>query len=184
MSAVYGYISSMLSRQAVEHEIVSLERAGASVVYSESSFEEFNLRPALADLISDCTSDDLVIVMHLNRLGSKTDLIIETVSSILSAGAHLISLGDGLDTRKDKGIGMAFAALNSARDQLIGKGEPGLAEASARSRRPVGRPSVSSARLQYALSLVARGGSFSEAASRVGCSVSTIHRFHAAAKQS
>jgi DNA invertase Pin-like site-specific DNA recombinase len=185
MGMIYGYIGPTLSGRALDQEIMSLERAGATVVYFEGQIET-EKNKALKELISDCDVDDVVLVMHLSRFGDAVASIVQVVRAILRIGAHIRSLGDDLDTRGDfgSGIAIAFAALDENRRQMSGADGPGFREISEAPQRSVGRPSVSATRLHYALNLVARGRSFVEVANQIGCSVATIYRFQVASEQS
>lgn len=185
MGMIYGYIGSTISGRALDQEIISLERAGATVVYFEGQIES-EKNKALKELIADCEVDDVVLVMHLSRFGYAVDSIVQVVGAILRLGAHVRSLGDDLDTRSDcgSGIAIAFAALDENRRQISGFDETGSGEISEAPQRSVGRPSVSATRLHYALNLVARGRSFVEVANQIGCSVATIYRFQTASQQS
>jgi len=184
MGMIYGYIGPTLSGRTLDLEIISLERAGATVIYLEGQIDS-DKNKALKELIADCNVDDVVLVMHLSRFGDSVAFIVQVVRAVLRSGAHVRSLGDDLDTRSDLGFGIAiaFAALDENRRQMSGPDELGSGEISEASQRSVGRPSVSATKLHYALNLVARGRSFVEVADRIGCSVATIYRFQAASQQ-
>ena len=98
----------------------------APVEYADegvSGTKEAKDRPALAHLLADVRAGkvDAVIVLSLDRLGRRTQIVLSLVETFNTAGVNLVSCKESLDTSSAQGqfVLTMFAALSQLERDLI-----------------------------------------------------------------
>lgn len=109
-----------------------------------SGTKEAKDRPALAHLLADVRAGklDAVIVLSLDRLGRRTQIVLSLVEQLDAAGVKLISCKEGLDASSPQGafVLTMFAALAQLeRDMIAQRTRDALAELDRTTGDPGGR---------------------------------------------
>jgi DNA invertase Pin-like site-specific DNA recombinase len=127
-------------------------------------------RPGLRQALDYARDGDVLIVWKLDRLGRSLPHLIETVAALEKRGVGFRSLTEAIDTTTPGGrlVFHLFGALGQfERDLIQERTRAGLAAAAARGRKGGRKPVVSADKLARARSMVAKGLTVREAATRL-----------------
>jgi DNA invertase Pin-like site-specific DNA recombinase len=113
---------------------------------------------------------DVLIVWKLDRLGRSLPHLIETVTSLATRGVGFRSITEAIDTTTPGGrlVFHLFGALGQfERDLIQERTRAGLAAAAVRGRKGGRKPVVTGEKLRRARSIIAKGLTVREAATRL-----------------
>jgi DNA invertase Pin-like site-specific DNA recombinase len=144
--------------------------AGCSKIFEDRISGARADRPGLRKALDYARDGDVLIVWKLDRLGRSLPHLIETVAALEKQGVGFRSLTEAIDTTTPGGrlVFHLFGALGQfERDLIQERTRAGLAAAAARGRKGGRKPVVSADKLARARSMVAKGFTVREAATRL-----------------
>jgi DNA invertase Pin-like site-specific DNA recombinase len=175
-----GYIRVSSSEQTPALQSDALATAGVTKTYSDLGVSgSLASRPQLDALLEYVRDGDVVVVWKLDRLGRNTRHTLTLLATLAERGVGFRSLTEGLDSTGPMGRAMitiiaAFAELE--RDTIRERTVAGLAAAKARGRVG-GRPrALSTAKVEFAQTLRAKGHGAQAIADELGVSPASIYR--------
>jgi DNA invertase Pin-like site-specific DNA recombinase len=127
-------------------------------------------RVGLRSALEYVRDGDVLIVWKLDRLGRSLPHLIETVMTLENRGIGFRSLTEAIDTTTPGGrlVFHLFGALGQfERDLIRERTRAGLAAAAMRGRKGGRKPVVSSEKLERARTMIAKGLTVREAATRL-----------------
>ena len=176
-----GYARTSTTKQELQPQIDALEEAGCQKIFTdfgESGAKAF--RPGLEDALSFARSDDLIVVVRLDRLGRSLKNLIHIVALFEQRHLHLLSLNEAIDTSTSTGrlVFGIFASLAEFERSLIRERTLAGLAAAKRQGRTGGRPRVlSDDDRKIAVNLIESTHlSMKQVAAHLGCSISTLYR--------
>lgn len=148
-------------------------------------------RPGLSELLKKLTRGDVLTVWKLDRLGRSVSHICQIVEHFQAAGIIIKSLSDGITYDPESLMGRAllqqmaiFSELERGLIQERSKlGIQYAKKHGTRSGKAIGRPTVSSPKMQHALDLLAQGKSFRQVARITDVSLSSLVRYAKKARE-
>lgn len=179
MGAQLGYARVSTSHQTLDQQHDALRAAGVERIFDDKLSGASQQRPGLAALLDYAREGDTVTVVALDRLGRSLSGVIGTVEQLTERGILIRSLREGIDYSTSTGrmIAGIFAALAEYERTLINERAAAAREAARLRGRPVGRKRVmSSAQIEQAKLLRAKGMSASEVCDVLQVSRSTLYR--------
>ena len=127
-------------------------------------------RAGLQSALEYVRDGDVLIVWKLDRLGRSLPHLIETVTSLAARGVGFRSITEAIDTTTPGGrlVFHLFGALGQfERDLIQERTRAGLAAAAVRGRKGGRKPVVTGEKLRRARSIIAKGLTVREAATRL-----------------
>jgi len=182
--ADFGYVRVSSSDQEAGYQVEALKRAGvkANHIFQDTVSGSVSSRPGLEEVMSRLKGGDTLFLWRLDRLGRSVSHLSMLLNYLDKHGIHIRTLTDGIDTRGTTGK-LVFHILSAVaeleRETIRERARAGLEFArrhGTKSGKGIGRPRVSSARLQQALELIEGGKSKVQASRMTGISLSTIKR--------
>lgn len=105
MGKIYGYARVSTVHQDLEVQLRELERFGVDVLIQEkASGKDILNRPEFCRMLKILESGDTVVVYKLDRLGRSISDVVKTYESFKEKGIYLVSLSEGIDTRRSDDI--------------------------------------------------------------------------------
>ncbi len=173
----YGRVST--ADQDARAQVLRLEAAGCSRVFTETISSRVKDRPQLARCLDFLRPGDAMVAVRLDRLARSTRELLELAQGLEQRGIDLVVLDQQIDTTTPSGrllftvlAGIAQFERDLTRERTL----DGLARA--RSEGKVGgrRASITSSRAQLVRRLAAEGQSVRAIAAAVEASPSAVHR--------
>jgi DNA invertase Pin-like site-specific DNA recombinase len=164
----YARVSTVEQDPALQRD--ALTAAGCVKIFEDRASGARADRAGLRAALDYVRDGDVLIVWKLDRLGRSLPHLIETVNSLESRGVGFRSITEAIDTTTSGGrlIFHLFGALGQfERDLIQERTRAGLAAAAARGRQGGRKPVVSSEKLARASTLIAKGLTVREAATRL-----------------
>jgi DNA invertase Pin-like site-specific DNA recombinase len=164
----YARVSTLDQDPALQLD--ALTAAGCSKIFEDRISGARADRPGLQQALDYARNGDVLIVWKLDRLGRSLPHLIETVAALEKRGVGFRSLTEAIDTTTPGGrlVFHIFGALGQfERDLIQERTRAGLAAAAARGRKGGRKPVVSADKLARARSMVAKGLTVREAATRL-----------------
>jgi DNA invertase Pin-like site-specific DNA recombinase len=175
-----GYARVSTGEQNLETQRKALTAHGCQRIYAEKISGAKRDRPALARLLDNLRSKDIVIVTRLDRLARSTLDLLEIAKILSNAHAGLRSIGEPwADTTSPSGkmILTVFAGIAEFERALITErtknGRITARQNGVRFGRP---PRLNPEQVKHAKKLLKDGSSLREAARILGCHHATLHR--------
>jgi DNA invertase Pin-like site-specific DNA recombinase len=151
-------------------QLDALAAAGCVKVFEDRASGARPDRAGLGSALEYARDGDVLIVWKLDRLGRSLSHLIETVTSLATRGVGFRSITEAIDTTTPGGrlVFHLFGALGEfERDLIRERTRAGLAAAVARGRKGGRKPVVTSEKLERARTIIARGLTVREAATRL-----------------
>lgn len=164
----YARVSTVEQDPALQRD--ALTAAGCVKIFEDRASGARADRAGLRAALDYVRDGDVLIVWKLDRLGRSLPHLIETVNSLESRGVGFRSITEAIDTTTSGGrlVFHLFGALGQfERDLIQERTRAGLAAAAARGRQGGRKPVVSSEKLARASTLIAKGLTVREAATRL-----------------
>lgn len=175
-----GYARVSTDDQTTALQRDALRAAGCDHVHVDQGVSGVaKKRPGLAAALDALGEGDELVVWRLDRLGRSLSDLLRIAELLVSKGAHLRSLQDGIDTTNASGklvFHIMGALAEFERSLLTERTRAGLV--AARKRGVVGgrRPKVTKAKLDHALRLLESGVGVQEIAKTLGVGRSTLYQ--------
>jgi len=164
----YARVSTLDQDPALQLD--ALTAAGCSKIFEDRISGARADRPGLRQTLDYARDGDVLIVWKLDRLGRSLPHLIETVAALEKRGVGFRSLTEAIDTTTPGGrlVFHLFGALGQfERDLIQERARAGLAAAAARGRKGGRKPVVNADKLERARSMIAKGLTVREAATRL-----------------
>jgi DNA invertase Pin-like site-specific DNA recombinase len=165
-----GYARVSTLDQNPTLQLDALAAAGCAKIFEDRASGARADRPGLHQALDYAREGDVLIVWKLDRLGRSLPHLIETVATLEKRGVGFRSLTEAIDTTTPGGrlVFHLFGALGQfERDLIQERTRAGLAAAAARGRKGGRKPVVSADKLERARSMIAKGLTVREAATRL-----------------
>jgi len=165
-----GYARVSTLEQDLALQLDALHAAGCTRIFEDRASGAKTDRPGLAQAIAFVRAGDVLVTWKLDRLARSLPHLIETVNQLETSGAGLQSLTEAIDTTTPGGrlIFHVFGALAQfERDLIRERTRAGLSAAASRGRRGGRKPVVTADKLLRAETLIAKGLTVREVASRL-----------------
>ena len=164
----YARISTVDQNPALQLDALSAE--GCVKVFEDRASGARADRAGLRSALEYVRDGDVLIVWKLDRLGRSLPHLIETVTSLATRGVGFRSITEAIDTTTPGGrlVFHLFGALGQfERDLIQERTRAGLAAAAVRGRKGGRKPVVTGEKLRRARSIIAKGLTVREAATRL-----------------
>ena len=164
----YARVSTIDQDSALQLD--ALAAAGCAKVFDDCALGARVDRAGLRSALEYVCDGDVLIVWKLDRLGRSLPHLIETVTSLATRGVGFRSITEAIDTTTPGGrlVFHLFGALGEfERDLIRERTRAGLAAAVARGRKAGRKPFVTSEKLARARTIIAKGLTVREAATRL-----------------
>lgn len=164
----YARVSTLDQDPALQLD--ALDAAGCIRVFDDRASGARADRPGLRQALDYVRYGDVLVVWKLDRLGRSLPHLIETVATLEKRGVGFRSLTEAIDTTTPGGrlVFHLFGALGQfERDLIQERTRAGLAAAAARGRKGGRKPVVNADKLERACSMIAKGLTVREAATRL-----------------
>ena len=164
----YARVSTLDQDPALQLD--ALTATGCSKIFEDRISGARADRPGLRQALDYARDGDVLIVWKLDRLGRSLPHLIETVAALEKRGVGFRSLTEAIDTTTPGGrlVFHLFGALGQfERDLIRERTRAGLSAAAARGRKGGRKPVVNADKLARARSMVAKGLTVREAATRL-----------------
>ena len=168
--ALVGYARVSTLDQDPALQLDALAAAGCTKVFEERASGAHADRPGLRQALDYVREGDVLVVWKLDRLGRSLVHLIETVTTLEHRGVGFRSITEAIDTTTPGGrlVFHLFGALGQfERDLIRERTRAGLAAAAARGRKGGRKPVIDAEKLVRARSMIAKGLTVREAASRL-----------------
>ena len=165
-----GYARVSTIDQDPALQLDALAAAGCAKVFEDCASGARADRAGLRSALEYVRDGDVLIVWKLDRLGRSLPHLIETVTSLATRGVGFRSITEAIDTTTPGGrlVFHLFGALGEfERDLIRERTRAGLAAAVARGRKAGRKPVVTSEKLARARTIIAKGVTVREAATRL-----------------
>jgi DNA invertase Pin-like site-specific DNA recombinase len=165
-----GYARVSTIDQDPALQLDALAAAGCAKVFEDCASGARADRAGLRSALEYVRDGDVLIVWKLDRLGRSLPHLIETVTSLATRGVGFRSITEAIDTTTPGGrlVFHLFGALGEfERDLIRERTRAGLAAAVARGRKGGRKPVVTSEKLARARTIIAKGLTVREAATRL-----------------
>jgi DNA invertase Pin-like site-specific DNA recombinase len=165
-----GYARVSTIDQDPALQLDALAAAGCAKVFEDCASGARVDRAGLRSALEYVRDGDVLIVWKLDRLGRSLPHLIETVTSLATRGVGFRSITEAIDTTTPGGrlVFHLFGALGEfERDLIRERTRAGLAAAVARGRKAGRKPVVTSEKLARARTIIAKGLTVREAATRL-----------------
>lgn len=176
-----GYARISTNEQNIEMQEDALKTIGVSRIFVDKLSGTIKERPGLNQALEFLREGDTLVVWRLDRLARSLKNLIDLVAKLNTAGIHLQSINENIDTSSLNGklIFHIFAALAEFESGLIKeRTNAGLKAARARGRCG-GRPKLVSSSQEEKLKLLIKDPNFSpkELQEMFGISKATLYRY-------
>ena len=164
----YARISTIDQNPALQLDALAAE--GCVKVFEDRASGVRADRAGLRSALEYVRDGDVLIVWKLDRLGRSLPHLIETVTSLATRGVGFRSITEAIDTTTPGGrlVFHLFGALGQfERDLIQERTRAGLAAAAVRGRKGGRKPVVTGEKLRRARSIIAKGLTVREAATRL-----------------
>ncbi|HEY0342406.1 MAG TPA: recombinase family protein [Steroidobacteraceae bacterium] len=168
--AYIGYARVSTLDQDPALKLDALATAGCAKVFEDRASGVRTDRAGLLAALEYVRDGDVLVTWKLDRLGRSLPHLIETVAALEKRGVGFRSITEAIDTTTSGGrlVFHLFGALGQfERDLIQERTRAGLAAAAARGRTGGRKPVVTEDKLKRAQTLVAKGLTVREAATRV-----------------
>jgi len=165
-----GYARVSTLDQDTALQLDALAAAGCGKMFEDRASGAKADRAGLLAALDHVRDGDVLIVWKLDRLGRSLLHLIETVTMLEKRGVGFRSITEAIDTTMPGGrlVFHLFGALGQfERDLIQERTRAGLAAAAARGRKGGRKPVVTEDKLKRARTLVAKGMTVREAATRM-----------------
>ena len=165
-----GYARVSTLEQDPALQLDALAAAGCAKVFEDRASGARSDRPGLRQALDYVREDDVLVVWKLDRLGRSLAHLIETVGMLKQPGVGFRSITEAIDTTTPGGLLVfhLFGALGQfERDLIRERTRAGLVAAAARGRTGGRKPVIDADKLARARSMLAKGLTVREAASRL-----------------
>lgn len=178
---IYGYARVSTQGQSLEAQVETLKAAGCDKIFQEKITGARADRPQLKKLLANVRAGDLVLATRNNRFARNARDLLNSVSTIVEAGALYRSLAEPwADTGTPMGrffLTVLAGVDELDREMIIERTSDGRARAKARGQSIGGRPrALSPHQRQEALERLAKGETLTNIARSYGVNISTISR--------
>lgn len=174
-----GYARVSKQDQELRLQLDALTKAGCEKIYQDKASGKLASRPGLDEALAYVRPGDTLVVWKLDRLGRRTNALLELADQLMQRGVELQSITDGIDTKTPYGrfiFTLMSALAQMERELLVERTQAGL-EAARRIGKLGGRRSVMTpAKKRSAAALMAGGVPAKEVAASIGVSVATLYR--------
>ena len=106
-----GYARSVSAPDSLARQAAALRRAGCSIVHTDDSSGGRVLRPGLDAALADVGSGEALCVVSLDRLARTSRDLFAYAAGLSQRQAHLVSLAEEIDPRRDNGMFFGFCAM-------------------------------------------------------------------------
>ena len=164
----YARVSTLDQDPALQLD--ALATAGCVKVFEDRASGARADRAGLRSALEYVRDGDVLIVWKLDRLGRSLPHLIETVATLEKRGVGFRSITEAIDTTTPGGrlVFHLFGALGQfERDLIQERTRAGLTAAAARGRKGGRKPVVTGEKLERALSIIGKGLTVREAATRL-----------------
>lgn len=164
----YARVSTLDQDPALQLD--ALTAAGCAKVFADRASGARADRPGLRQALDYVREGEVLVVWKLDRLGRSLPHLIETVAALERRGVGFRSLTEAIDTTTPGGrlVFHLFGALGQfERDLIRERTRAGLAAAATRGRKGGRKPVIDADKLVRARSMIAKGLTVREAASRL-----------------
>lgn len=164
----YARVSTLDQDPALQLD--ALAAAGCTKVFEDRASGVRTDRAGLLAALDYVRDGDVLVTWKLDRLGRSLPHLIETVAALEKRGVGFRSITEAIDTTTPGGrlVFHLFGALGQfERDLIQERTRAGLAAAAARGRTGGRKPVMTEDKLKRAQTLVAKGLTVREAATRV-----------------
>jgi DNA invertase Pin-like site-specific DNA recombinase len=144
MATTYGSARVATEGRDREPQLAALRAAGCTAMGEEKASGADRTRPELGRLRGQLRRGDTVVVVRIDRLARSLSHPLEMLDRIRTAGAHVRSLSDPIDTASPTGrlvLQVIGAIAEFERNLIAERIRAGLAVARARGRR-LGNPAL------------------------------------------
>jgi DNA invertase Pin-like site-specific DNA recombinase len=172
----YARVSTLDQDPALQYD--ALAAAGCAKVYEDRASGAKADRAGLLSALGYVRDGDVLIVWKLDRLGRSLPHLIETVTALERRGVGFRSITEAIDTTTPGGrlVFHLFGALAQfERDLIQERTRAGLAAAAARGRKGGRKPVVTGEKLERARSIIGKGLTVREAATRLKVGKSALY---------
>lgn len=139
-----GYARVSTDDQNTDSQVSELRSAGCSTVVEEIGSGASRRRPALLRILNELQTNDILIVVRIDRLARSVQHLLAVIDEIEKRGAHIRSLRDPIDTSTPQGL-FALQVLGAVaqleRSLISERTKAGMKAARMRGRLP-GNPGV------------------------------------------
>ena len=176
-----GYARVSTQDQNLDRQLDNLKAAGCERIYQEKMTGTKSDRPQFRAMLDALRPGDILVTDSFSRLSRSTKDLLALVDQLNSAGVHLVSLKENLDTTTATGklmLTMLSALSQFERDLIAERTVDGLKAARSRGRNG-GRPRVGSEKDRRQALAMYRSNTMSnrEIAERFGISPATLSRW-------
>lgn len=141
---VIGYARVSTLEQNLDRQIDNLTAYGCEKIYQEKMTGTKADRPEFRAMLDALRPGDVLVTDSFSRLSRSTKDLLDLVERLNTAGVHLVSMKENLDTTTATGkmmLTMLSALSQFERDLIAERTKDGLKAARARGRKG-GRPTV------------------------------------------
>jgi len=165
-----GYTRVSTIDQDPALQLDALASAGCVKVFEDRASGAQANRVGLRSALDYVREGDVLVVWKLDRLGRSLPHLIETVTTLQKRGVGFRSITEAIDTTTSSGrlVFHLFGALGQfERDLIQERTRAGLMAAAARGRKGGRKPVVTTEKLERARSIIGKGLTVREAATRL-----------------
>lgn len=165
-----GYARVSTLDQDLALQLDALKAVGCGKIFDDRASGAKADREGLAAALAYVREGDVLTVWKLDRLGRSLPHLIEMITRLEQQGAGFRSLTEAIDTTTPGGrlIFHVFGALGEfERDLIRERTRAGLKAAAARGRKGGRKPVVTAVNLERAVTMIAKGLTVREAATRL-----------------
>lgn len=175
----YGYARVSTEDQNLDLQIDALNQAGCEKIFQEKETGKRDDRPELEKLLAILQPGDQLVVYKLDRLGRRTNRLIELVDEFEIDGIEFISIRDSIDTTTAMGKAMfrIMAVLAEMERDLIAERTVAGLKAARKRGKQLGRPAVPKEKVDRAMKLIGSGFTIKETCEMLQISRMTLHRY-------
>jgi len=173
----YGRVSTV--DQDAMAQIMRLEAAGCTRIFTETISSRVKARPQLVAVLDYLRPGDALVAVRLDRLARSTRELLDLAQGLDQRGIDLVVLDQQIDTRTPSGrllFTMLAAIGEFERDLIRERTLDGLARARVEGRQGGRRASITGQRAKLVRRLAAEGQSIRAIAAAIEASPSAVHR--------
>lgn len=175
-----GYSRISTGGQSLDGQIDALVAAGCGKIFEETASGSRADRPILAQALEFARTDDVIVVVRLDRIARSLPHLISIMDDLSKRGVGLRSLSENLDTTTPGGrlIFHVFGAVAQFELDLIRERTRTGLDAARKRGRIGGRPRrMTPEKVEAAKKLLADGTPVKEVATMFSVSVPTLFRW-------